>query len=234
MTALECYRKGHNVRILERASELSMEGTAMQSHGCVPCPLSLAILPSTLSPQPRSHRSAGDCILMGPSGLSTLKHYPWLKSTYPAIAYDARRSINWVDGTPIVPGRECEWDHPEAPPHPAEEMHVPYMTGRYKLASILEEQLNRLGIRVENNVTIVDYAEHKQRGVGVAVAQDGVGTKSHGVVTGGAWEAKSSGYAALRVSYPTAVARGVESLKELLPKEGERPEAKIFMGYATS
>jgi 2-polyprenyl-6-methoxyphenol hydroxylase-like FAD-dependent oxidoreductase len=80
---------------------------------------------------------------------------------------------------------------------------------------MLLNQLATIGIQVEWKHRVIDYFEDAELGKGgvvlesgekieadVAIAADGLGTKSHRLVVGKKTEAKSSGYAIYRTAYP--------------------------------
>jgi 2-polyprenyl-6-methoxyphenol hydroxylase-like FAD-dependent oxidoreductase len=84
---------------------------------------------------------------------------------------------------------------------------------------MLTAQLKKIGIEVEYGHRVVDYYEDVKAGKGgvvldngdkieadLVVAADGVGTKSHKLVTGHQVRARSSGYAIYRTAFPVEVA----------------------------
>lgn len=79
------------------------------------------------------------------------------------------------------------------------------------------KQLEKLGVKVEYNRRVVLYSEESANGsvsldngekikADIVVAADGVGTKSHPLVTGKKVEAKSSGSSIYRTAFPVELA----------------------------
>lgn len=93
---------------------------------------------------------------------------------------------------------------------------------RPKFLGMLLSQLRRVGIEVEYGLRVVKYYENERAGgvilsdgqeieADVVVASDGIGTKSHEVISGHEIRAWSSGWAIARTAYPAeAIAADLE------------------------
>ncbi|KIL86171.1 hypothetical protein FAVG1_10567 [Fusarium avenaceum] len=181
LTALECWRKGHHVELVEKLSANSL---------------------------------TGDAFLLNPSGVCFLKHYPALAEEYKKWTWDLAISISRLDGTPIVPSFDFEWNRTGVPEHAAWPLRVRTMMARTGLATMLYDQCQRLGIKVTFGVSVVDYLENVTEGTATAVADDGrqftadivvaadgLGTKSHKIVLGQPVRAIPTGYSIARFMY---------------------------------
>ena len=82
MSALECWRKGCDVVVVERASEISSLGMQIE--------LSQTYCTST-------NQVLGDFFTIPPSGMSTLKYYPSMHEDYHKDIYSVDVSANsWM------------------------------------------------------------------------------------------------------------------------------------------
>lgn len=188
----------------------------------------------------------GDTFGILPPAWVTLRFFPAMKEQFVRDTYDAEFSLWNYKGHKVVHLGEADWNYPGAV-HPAKEIRVPWIYHRPRIARMLTTQCERLGILIKYGSTVVAYSESSQKATitlqsaegetiaeaDIVVATDGVGTKSHGHITGHQVRAESSGYANYRGCIPA------ELLKpQLRPQVFEkffsspRPEFRIYMTYA--
>ncbi|KAI0965494.1 FAD/NAD(P)-binding domain-containing protein [Xylaria arbuscula] len=208
--ALECWRKGNDVEILEQNDALS---------------------------------TLGDFFAIGPSALSTLYYYPKMLAEYNETTWNS--PLWWCDsaGKKLV-SEFVEWNRPDAAPHAAKDVPiVGFIKLRPQIMQMLEDQINRLGIPIFYGRKAIGYEEDVSSGTArvltasnevftgdVVVAAEGIGTKSHEIVTGSPVPFVSSGYAIIRGAFsPTFIvpnSRGAE----LLLEPGQTPEVRTYVG----
>jgi 2-polyprenyl-6-methoxyphenol hydroxylase-like FAD-dependent oxidoreductase len=196
--AIECTRKGHNVRVLERNDTINTAGK-----------LCVLILYSGL----RTDRAGGDMYFMGLSATKFFKHWPEMKAEYDSIGLHNA----WIEtfkhsGEQMVEPlsvaerlRDAGLD-PKTPP------------GTFQMRPLIYKmfvsQVERLGIQVQFGRRVVDYFENDDKTKGgcitadgerfdadIVIAADGVGSKSQRLV-GGQVRARSSGRAMWRAAFP--------------------------------
>ncbi|KAI0509397.1 hypothetical protein F5B22DRAFT_638046 [Xylaria bambusicola] len=209
-SALECWRKGNDVEILEQNDN-----------------------PSTL----------GDFFVIGPSALSTLHYYPKMLAEYNASSWNS--PLWWCDpaGNKLV-SEFPEWNRPGAAPHAAKDVPiVGFIKLRPEIIHMMEDQINRLGISIHYGRKTISYEEDSSSGEArvltasgevftgdVVVAAEGIGTKSHEIVTGRRVPFVDSGYAIMRGAFsPSLIASGSKGAKLLL-EPGQTPEVRTYAG----
>ncbi|KAI0158025.1 hypothetical protein GGR52DRAFT_582837 [Hypoxylon sp. FL1284] len=183
MMALESWRQGHSVRLLERNEKIDTEG---------------------------------DCFGVLPPAWTTVRFFPTMKEQFERESYDVLLSFWRYEGKLILNRGEAEWNQPGAV-HPARDVRVPWLEARRSIANMLAGQCERLGIKIECGHTAISYDETEREAIvtttrpdgtirretaDIVVAADGVGTASHGHVTGKTVRAESSGYAIYRGLIP--------------------------------
>ncbi|GKT89066.1 hypothetical protein Ct61P_06916 [Colletotrichum tofieldiae] len=164
LAALECWRKGHQVEVVERNQAIS---------------------------------TIGDIFFVGPSALATLKDYPTMLQQYSNVSWDNYVTYRRSDGMLVAPPFEWEYNRDDVPHHAAWPLRIRTSVSRAGLSEILYQQCRRLNIPVTFGVTVVDFEESASQGSGTAIATDGrrftadiviaadgLGTKSHKVITG--------------------------------------------------
>ncbi|KAI1353609.1 FAD/NAD(P)-binding domain-containing protein [Xylaria sp. FL0043] len=208
--ALECWRKGNDVEILEQSSALS---------------------------------TLGDFFSLGPSALSTLHYYPKMLAEYNATAWNS--PLWWCDptGKKLV-SELIEWNRPDAAPHAAKDVPiVGFIELRPQIMRMLEGQIKRLGIPIFYGRKTVSYEEDIPSGkasaltasgevfIGdVVVAAEGIGTKSHKIVTGSPVPFVPSGYAIIRGAFSPSFIAPNSKGAELLLEPGQIPEVRTYAG----
>ncbi|KAF6802973.1 FAD-binding domain protein [Colletotrichum musicola] len=208
LNALECWRKGHNVTVLEKNTQNS---------------------------------TIGDVLFIGPSALCTLKNYPSMLKEYESYSWDSYWSFRRLDGSQIIPPLEFEHNRADVEPHAAWPLRIRTMLSRPGLTQMLYDQCQRLGIPVTFGVNIVDYVEDVEAGTATAVADDGrrftgdvvvaadgLGTKSHKIVTGEVIRAVPTGFVICRIFYPLS-AENNPKLYDLLGAQ-KRAESRAISG----
>ncbi|KAI8951146.1 hypothetical protein F4801DRAFT_300749 [Xylaria longipes] len=208
--ALECWRKGNDVEILEQNDALS---------------------------------TIGDFLTIGPSALSTLHYYPKMLAEYNENAWNS--PLWWCDaaGKKII-NELPEWNRPDAAPHAAKDVPiVAFIRLRPKLMQMMKDQIKRLDIPIFYGRKAVSYEEDASSAKArvltasgevftgdVVVAAEGIGTKSHGIVTGRPVPFVHSGYAIMRGAFnPSFIAPNSKGA-ELLLKPGQTPEVRTYVG----
>ncbi|KAI1327941.1 FAD/NAD(P)-binding domain-containing protein [Xylariaceae sp. FL0255] len=208
---LECWRKGHDVELLEQNDNISI---------------------------------IGDFLAIGPSALSTLHHYPKMLEEYKKTAWNSL--VWWCDSTgKKLVSEIIEWNRPDVAPHAAakELPIVSFIKDRPQLMKMFEAQMKRLNIRIFYGRKVVSYEEDDLSGVAkvttangevftgdVVVAAEGIGTKSHTIVTGSPIPFVSSGYAILRGAFDPKLISPSSKGAKLLLKPGQTPEVCIYVG----
>ncbi|KAI1260506.1 FAD/NAD(P)-binding domain-containing protein [Xylariaceae sp. FL1019] len=211
LAALECWRAGHEVELLEQNDSLS---------------------------------TLGDFFAIGPSALSTFHYYPKMLEEYKETSWNS--PLWWCDpsGKKLI-SEIVEWNRPGAEPHAAAEhiSTVGFIQTRPRIMHMMEDQMKRLGIPIFYGRKVVSYEEDGQLGVArvstatgevfvgdVIVAAEGIGTKSHQIVTGHPVPIVPSGYAIMRAAFsPQCITPGSKGA-ELLLKPGEVPEVRTYFG----
>ncbi|KAJ8131845.1 hypothetical protein O1611_g1781 [Lasiodiplodia mahajangana] len=208
--ALECWRKGNDVEILEQNDALS---------------------------------TLGDFFAIGPSALSTLHYYPKMLAEYNETTWNS--PLWWCDrsGKKLV-SELPEWNRPGAAPHAAKDVPVVgFIKLRPQIMQMLEDQIKRLGIPILYGRKAIGYEEDALSGIArvsttsgevftgdVVVAAEGIGTKSHEIVTGRPVPFVSSGYAIIRGAFSPSVIAPNSKGAELLLQPGQTPEVRTYTG----
>lgn len=201
--AIECIRKGHKVRVLERNAGINTVGMSPNERP-QPTHITIKYLPMIYS---------GDMYFMGLSATRFFKHWPEMAKEYEKISlHNAWIETFKHDGTHMIPPlkvadrlRDAGLD-PNTPPGTFQMRPLVY--------KMFVAQVERLGVDIQFGKRVVDYFEDGERqraGVltdegerfeaDVVIAADGVGSKSHGLV-GGQVRAMSSGRAMWRAAFP--------------------------------
>ncbi|GKT71531.1 FAD binding domain protein [Colletotrichum tofieldiae] len=222
MTALECWRKGNDVIVLEKTEELSAVGSSAHT----------ALL-------------EGDVVVIGPSAWATLHNYPSMAKEYDELKHDVLFSFCSQHGELLLGPQEIEWNWPGVAKHASYPTRIAGITIRQDVAAMLYNQAKRLGIKVEFGINVVEYSEED---IGVAtvrssdgrkftgdlvVAADGLGTKSHAAILGKPIKAIPSGYACIRGSFPTQAVQNFPAIQAILPKANERPKLLVYTATKT-
>lgn len=124
---------------------------------------------------------------------------------------------------------------------------------RPRFTAALLGQVLALGIEVTYNHRVVDYFEHEDKAgiilddgskmeADVVVAADGVGTKSHKLISGHVVRAMSSNYSIFRTAYPFDLANAEPELAEHFPLRDDggtlgqmwhTDDLQLFVGYSS-
>ncbi|KAI1292676.1 hypothetical protein F5Y03DRAFT_375312 [Xylaria venustula] len=210
MFALEAWRLGHDVKVFEKNRKLDV---------------------------------LGDAFGVLPPAWTSLHHFPKMKVEYDREAIDAVFSMWHYDGYKLVHHGDAPWNAPGVV-NPAKDVHVPWLQTRPAVAKMLTGQCQRLGIPIEYGSPVVDYGETERKAIvhvkkdggvvqaeaDIAVAADGVGTKSHAHISGHAIKVTSSGYSVYRGLFRLSDVKGKMSPR-LMEKffSGPRPEFRVYV-----
>ncbi|RAH81741.1 FAD/NAD(P)-binding domain-containing protein [Aspergillus japonicus CBS 114.51] len=187
ITALECWRKGHNV---------------------------VGILERSLGPV-----YTGDIIVIGPSAICTLRHWPEICRELDQDRSDSVMYYRRHNGELILGPTTLGYNSPE---HLAQRHGLPYVAPhqiRRKFYRMLLRQAARVGLKVEYGQRVERYFEDEAAGVGgvvtadgrvrvahLVVAADAFKTRSDLLIAGGHAPARSSGMSVYRAALPTELA----------------------------
>ncbi|KAL0938119.1 FAD-binding domain protein [Colletotrichum truncatum] len=213
MTALECWRKGHKVIVLEKAEELSVMGDV------------IVIGPSAWVTIDKYPSMADD--------YEKLKHdvlFSFKSQQGELLLGPQEIEWNW-------PGVAQHASHPRRIAGITSRRDIAEMLYNQVRRLGIEAKFSTHIVQfAENNdegVAIARSSDGHEFIGDVVVAADGLGTKSHAVVLGQEVKAIASGYVCVRGSFPTAAVQGVASVQALLPKAGERPKILAYTGVGT-
>ena len=214
--ALECWRRGHQVRILERSKTENLLGTNSIC-GCR---------------GKRLTRAQGDSLTVGPSAIAILqKHWPSLYEDFRKESYHPEICFHTITGEKIlgkhlvVEHRQCRADSNQGPIEmssmieKSNDASAPLREfdrhNRPQLHQVLLVQIRRCNIVLEYNRKAVDYYEDLESCKGgviledgsrleadLVVAADGVHTPSWKLVGGEKPPARPSGNSVYRTAFP--------------------------------
>ncbi|KAJ5808969.1 hypothetical protein N7474_010238 [Penicillium riverlandense] len=214
MAALECWRQGHEVRIIEKSSSrlLSGDGFTIGSTAIH----ALRHWPDIVEENERIAR------------------HPWVswhritgeKISGPAPFYD-----------PAEKKDDTQTDGEEAP-------RTIYRYSRPKFHKMLADQAEKLGIFVEYGTRVVEYYEEPiadNAGVvlenemkieaDVVFAADGIGSKSSSAIMGHMVPARSTGFAIYRAAFPVELADADPMVRHRFkPLNDGTPVVEVWMG----
>ncbi|GAB1740528.1 hypothetical protein NU219Hw_g5627t1 [Hortaea werneckii] len=202
--ALECYRKGHDVRILERNQTTD---------------------------------TSGDMYFMGRSCAGIFKHWPDMKETFDRISLDGAYIETFKhSGERMFPPTKV------ADRLRSKEGVVPgSFQMRPLIYSMLLEQVEKLGIKIDYGMRVVDYFETDSNGgveledgfrltADLVIAADGVGSKSQ-KLTGGQVRARTSGRAMWRAVFDKSALEHAPNVKDFFcMKDDNEPIVRTFFG----
>ena len=135
MTSLECWRKCHQVRILEKS--FGPVETGQSQSASLKAPLLIML---------------GDYFTVGPSAIKVFRNWPELAAENEKIIYDLWISYHKHTGECIVTPGPFTWDSSGGV--------IPeriYPHHRPKFYRMLLTQLEKVGIKVEYDMYAVDY-----------------------------------------------------------------------------
>ncbi|KAK7992588.1 hypothetical protein PG988_001382 [Apiospora saccharicola] len=185
-TALQCWRKGHNVCILERS------------------PVA---------------RTQGDFFMIAPQVINHIKTWPDMAEENDRIAADPRVSLHRNTGERISGPLAFRFDKGAdagAELDPTKRFHFHH---RPKFLQMLISQLGRIGVQIEYGCRVAEFHEDADKAgvrlddgrtieADVVVAADGIGTKSHTLVSGQDIRAWPSRLAGFRAAFPVEMIAG--------------------------
>lgn len=230
--AIECTRKGHNVRVLERNATINTAGelpTRVDSHNFVFLTIGV-----------------GDMYFMGLSATKFMKHWPELAEEYNEISlHNAWIQTFKHDGEQMIkPLKVAERLRatgldPNTPPGSFQMRPLVYR--------MFVRQVEKLGINVEFGRRVVDYFEDegaekggvitddgKRYEADIVIAADGVGSKSQKIV-GGQVRAQKSGRAMWRAAFPRKALDQNPEVKAFFDlTNGTDPIVRTWLGLDSS
>ena len=226
--ALECWRKGCEVTVLERNAEPSSAGEN--------------------NPRPRNHEieasrdaehASGDFFTLPPSALANVKYYPRMVDEYNSQVFNCTTSL-WSPSGKLLFTRYPEWRR-DKPAHPAPTLDVSFLNMRSKWAKMQLNQLQRCGVPVNFGQTvesvhesqdqvIVRTKDGKEYSCDVCMLANGVATKMPGFETEGAMHVVDSGYAAARVAFPRTAIKKDSPAYDIVKDVPEHPDFRVYVG----
>lgn len=238
MSALECRRKGHNVRIIERTPTPSTAGNT--HHLCQP------FLPAFPQSAVSDSIVVGDFFTISPNIICHFCDvYPDLAAECEQINYPAWLSYHRITGEAV--------SEPE-PITLLGELEVTAASGiqkniafqrqnRPKFVAALMAQAKKLGIDIAFGNRVVNYFEkHETAGVvlddgttltaDLVIAADGIGTKSYGLVNGEHIRTYPSGFSIFRTAFPVELALKDPKVAARWPLiDGQHSHIEMWGGY---
>lgn len=215
--ALECWRKGHNVRVLDRLPGPVWTGDNIQVQ-----PSAILVL--------RHWPDMGYQV--------ENDHYDVKMHYYRQGEPGEEPELIWGPKPP-------QFNEPDDPlvqnrrGFPSVNCH-----SRIKLYKAFLEQAERVGIKVEWNAKVVEFWEDVEQGIGgvllengqkragdIVIAADGLRTKSSGIVPGMPKDLVSSGMACFRAGYPVEYALKDPWVQKMWNwKKGDQPSWQFWLG----
>lgn len=224
--ALECWRKGCDVVVLEKAEKLSPLGKSSlcRIYAATKC---------------LAHTIAGDYFTITPSALTTLKEYPSMHADYHQCIYNCSIHVYTSSGLPIhstVP----EWKHPGVITA-APDVDTSFLKRRPVYAKMQLEQVKRLDIpvhwgenvvavREQDDAVMVTTASGKEFVGDVCIGAHGIGMSIAGFNAGPEIAVQDSGYAIARVAFPRTAIKEGSPAATLLKNIDTRPEFRTYVG----
>ncbi|KAJ5570611.1 uncharacterized protein N7459_010041 [Penicillium hispanicum] len=215
MASLECWRQGHEVRVIERSATRLLSGD------------SFSIGPTAI----RAVQHWPDMIEEN-ERLSTNLVVSWHKITGETIT-----GPSLVKFHPAKSSAGGDADAPEPP----SKIH---RHSRPKFHKMLSDQLDRVGIHVEYGKRVVEYYEDastakagvileggEKMEADVVIAADGVGSKSSRITMGHEIPARPTGFSIYRTAFPVELATADPMIRERFPMPDEGiTSGEIWMG----
>jgi 2-polyprenyl-6-methoxyphenol hydroxylase-like FAD-dependent oxidoreductase len=222
--ALECYRKGHSVRIFERESTIS--ATGMYLSIVFICVKTNALL--------------GDMFSIGLSARRWFSHWPEMEKEFNEISPKVSlTTIKKHTGETAVIKAAMGRIEGDATKPSEEPMAIQMRAIFYRM---LYNQVVKLNIEITYNKRAIEYTEDNKKAyvltddqqlasADVVVASDGIGSKSQYIVNKGNVETKRSGTAMYRAALPSAIAFADPVVVETFGlQEGQDAIVQVWMG----
>lgn len=241
MAGLECWRKGHNVRIIEKSSSRLISGM-WGFH------LIYIIVCYTLAPESYSNMIIGDGFTIGPSAIRSLQAWPDMAKENELISIEPWMSWHKINGEQISPPEPLRLNPLKSSDSQVGETPRIYRHSRPKMHKMLSDQLERIGIFVEYGKHVIEYYEDENSGkagavldnnekleADVVLAADGIGSHSSRVTLGHEARARPTGFSIYRAAYSlddTPLDPALDKRFSLL--ENGVPSTEIWMGYVRS
>ncbi|KAL9611911.1 MAG: hypothetical protein Q9167_003464 [Letrouitia subvulpina] len=226
LSAMEGWRKGHSIQILERSVAPVLTGDI--------CLLAITNVDGG---------EIGDNLTLQPSAMSIIRHWPELCKEIEKEQYDCTMAYYKNTGEHIFGPVSPSFNEPENVVG-RKGPHVALMQSRVKLYKSLIRQTERLGIHIEYNQRVVSYYEDESSGIGgvvleggerreadVVIAADGTKTCSGKFVSGEDAQPTGSSLAIYRAAYPVEHALSEPLVKERWGfRKGDRPMWEFWIG----
>ncbi|KAJ9605889.1 hypothetical protein H2200_009738 [Cladophialophora chaetospira] len=204
--ALECWRKGCDVVVLERAEKLSALGDYF------------TITPSaltTLKEYPSMHADYHQCVyncstsVYTPSGLRIHSQMPeWKRPGVVSAAPDV--DISFLKRRPVYAQMQLDQ---------VKRLGIPVHWGE-----------NVVSVQEKDDVVTVTTASGKHFTGHLCIGANGIGSSVPGFVAGPEIAVQDSGYAVARVAYPRAAIKDGSPASTLLEGIDARPEFRVYVG----
>ncbi|GKZ16994.1 hypothetical protein AbraCBS73388_005981 [Aspergillus brasiliensis] len=210
MAALECWRNGHEVRIVERSGEEVTTGK-------------LAIAPTCAVDLIAANRST--------SATRAFKHWPKVAEENEKIAFAPSLAFYTLSGDRLTNPNHIEYRQEKG------SKKVPGQITRHwrpQLHDMLLKQLHAIGVDVEYGCKAVEYFEESNIGRGgivlengdrleadVVIAADGLRSHSTKVTLGQEIRARPTGQAMYRTAFPMEIAMADPMVRERFPVDYE-------------
>lgn len=241
MTALECWRRGCNVRIMERAPACSTVGKVLVEKDTNAT--THMIISRRFFPDRAQRVSKGDISCKAPltiaGSIGSFKHYPFMQEKAREIQFHTMVAIHNQRGEQLqAPAHFESFMSKSTSPQARANMQ---RHSRPLFHAMLSEQLAQVGIDVEYSMEVTKYFEDVSKGragvvtkdgstyeADLVVAADGVRGNSWPLVAGEPVPAQSSGDAIFRVAYPVELALADPMIAERFKLREDGESALIF------
>lgn len=221
-TALECWRKGCEVTVLERGEKLSTLGW----FSFISCRGELMLY-------------LGDYFTLPPSALVNMKYFPHMLEMYHTCVYDCTISL-WTPSGKELFSKYPEWKRDNTS-HVSPDVNVSFLNMRSQWAKMQLDQLNRLSIPVVFRQVVTGVEESEEEVVvstqggeeyscDLCVVANGIATKMKGFETSGAVHVADTGYAVARVAFPLETIRRDSPAYELVKDVKQHPDFRVYVG----
>lgn len=225
--ALECWRRGCKVRVIERGLANAPQGQSTLTFSHLNNVADLIV---------------GDAVQILVTGIRLFDNWPYLKQKNREILYPTLASFHDITGTRYSGPLDPETLMNSNKDGNAPKERRTFRHSRPKFAAMLEKQLNLIGIEIEYNKEVVDYFENETNAgviikdgsryeADLVIAADGARGRSLPLVAGCEIPARSSGSAMFRVAFPVeyALADPLVAARFPLNKDGSST-AELWVG----
>jgi len=185
----------------------------------------------------------GDTVSLAPSCLGVFNYWPQIAVEHNKHGYDALISYVRHSGEHIFGPVPANMGEPEPDSSNNDQARFAFMHSRPQIYQTLLSEVRRCGISVHFNMTVIDYFEDEEAGIGgvmtangqkfvadIVVAADGVGSTSYKAVTGKKTKAKSSGFSMYRAAFAVERVFADPELRKTFSTYGDKPRWDFYIG----